>query len=118
MRLMVHWRDLKPSRTSQNPTQNIIRKSAHYAHGQNVEDRVIDVRGLTVEEAISQIELQLDTASLAGEDRVKLIHGHGTEVLKRKIRSYLSRSVYVKKWSAGTAESGGDGLTWVELKET
>ena len=49
------------------------------------------------------------------EDRLKIIHGHGTESLKKAIRTYLSRSIYVKKWKAGSAETGGDGVTWVEL---
>jgi DNA mismatch repair protein MutS2 len=116
MRLMLNWRELKPSRVQQNPTQQILRKTGHFSFAPTDDDRVVDVRGLTVEDATSQLEIQLDAASLGSEDRVKIIHGHGTDTLKRAVRSYLSRSVYVKKWTAGTAESGGDGITWVELK--
>lgn len=78
---------------------------------------MIDIRGLTIEDANEQVELQLDTAALNKEDRIKIIHGHGTEALKRAIRGYLSRSVYVKNWKAGTKDTGGDGVTWVELKD-
>jgi DNA mismatch repair protein MutS2 len=46
-----------------------------------------------------------------------VIHGHGTDTLKKGVRSYLSRSIYVKKWKAGTPETGGDGVTWVELRD-
>lgn len=117
MRLMVHWHSLKPPHQAGNPTAEILRKSAHFSVSPADGDRVVDLRGLTVEEAIEQLEVQLDTAALAQEERVKIIHGHGTESLKRNIRSYLSRSVYVKKWSAGTADSGGDGITWLEIKD-
>jgi DNA mismatch repair protein MutS2 len=78
---------------------------------------VIDVRGKTAEDAIAILEMQLDAASVNSEDRVKIVHGHGTEVLKRAIRSHLSRSIYVKKWKAAPAETGGDGTTWAELKD-
>ncbi len=73
---------------------------------------------MNVEQAVSELEAQLDTAAVRDESRLKIIHGHGSvDALKKGIRSYLSRSVYVKKWKAGTPESGGDGITWAELKE-
>ena len=117
MRLYVDWKLLKPSNTPHNPTKEILRKSTSYTVQASESDRVVDLRGLPVEDAISQLEIQLDTASLAGEDRIKVIHGHGTESLKRGVRSYLSRSIYVKKWKAGTPNSGGDGVTWIEIKD-
>lgn len=117
MRLVLHWRDLDPSNVRHSSvTKNVLRKAGHLIQTAAESDRVADLRGLTSEDAISQLEIQLDTASLSGEDRLKVIHGHGTDTLKRAVRSYLSRSVYVKKWAAGTPESGGDGITWVELK--
>jgi DNA mismatch repair protein MutS2 len=70
-----------------------------------------------MEEALRLLDTQLDTAALGSESRIKVVHGHGTDALKKGIRAYLSRSVYVKKWKAGTPESGGDGVTWVELRE-
>lgn len=115
MRLMVHWSSLRPSRTQSNPTKNILRghPTASFSHVDR--DRVIDLRGKTSEEALEELEMQLDSAALAMEDRMKIIHGHGTDTLKRAVRSYLTRSVYVKKWNAGTKHNGGDGVTWVEL---
>lgn len=115
MRLVVPWEALKPPEKSSNPTIDLLRKTKHFAASAHDEDRVVDVRGLSVEEAISQLEIQLDTAALNQEERVKVVHGHGTDTLKRSIRSYLSRSIYVKKWQSGTPESGGDGITWIEL---
>lgn len=116
MRLLLQWRDLKPGLQSQNPTQKVLRKAGHFSYSPTDSDRIVDLRGLTSEEAISQLEIQLDAASLGSEDRIKVVHGHGTDSLKRAVRSYLSRSVYVKKWRAGTNETGGDGITWIELK--
>ena len=119
MRLFIHWQQLKPPQTLQNPTHSIVRRSSGVQVTLQDAERVIDVRGKSAEDAISQLEMQLDAASANGEERVKIIHGHGTEVLKRTIRSHLSRSVYVKKWKAGPTEAGGggDGITWAELKD-
>ena len=117
MRLFVPWQQLKAPQSMQNPTQAIFRRSSGVTVTLQDTERVIDVRGKSTEDAIGLLETQLDAAALAGEDRVKIIHGHGTEVLKRAVRSHLSRSVYVKKWKAATADTGGDGVTWAELKD-
>ena len=117
MRLFVHWQQLKPPQSNQNPTQSLVRRSGGVQVTLMDTDRTIDVRGKSSDDAIGLLEVQLDAASLNGEERVKIVHGHGTEVLKRALRSHLSRSVYVKKWKAGGPDSGGDGITWAELKD-
>ena len=61
------------------------------------------------------LEKKIDEALLKEVDRIKIIHGHGGEVLKRTIRAYLSKSLHVKKWMASTKETGGDGVTWIKL---
>ncbi len=115
LRLQIHWSELKPAHKAGNPTNQLVRKSGAQASAFIDHDRVLDLRGQTVEKALTDLENNLDLATMQKEDRIKIIHGHGTDTLKKSIRSYLSRSVYVKKWKAGTPESGGDGITWVEL---
>ena len=117
MRLMIHWAQLKAPQHMSNPTSQIIRRASTISVSLQDAERVVDVRGLRVDEAIGQLEMQLDAAALAGEDRIKIVHGHGTEALKKAIRSHLSRSIYVKKWKASPQEIGGDGVTWAELKD-
>lgn len=117
MRLTLPWTGLKPPHGNKNPTADLVRRSLT---GTSVsvggEDRTIDLRGKTVEEALYDLESALDLATRKQDDRLKIIHGHGTDTLKRAVRTYLSRSVYVKKWNAGAPEQGGDGITWVELE--
>jgi DNA mismatch repair protein MutS2 len=115
LRLQVHWTDLRPPEKQSNPTAQLVRKSSQFSASLVDEDRTVDFRGKTAEEAISELEDILDRAVQNQEDRIKVIHGHGTEVLKKTIRSYLSRSVLIKQWKAGTPENGGDGITWVVL---
>lgn len=115
LRLSISWRELKPPEGSINPTAKILRQKTGFNTALSNLDPQIDIRGLTVDKALETVEKDLDQAVLRGEDRVKIIHGHGTEALKRALRAYLSRSPYVKKWKAGTPETGGDGITWVEI---
>ncbi len=115
IRLQLPWTELKPALKMTNPTNQLASRSGSSRVSFLNEDRTIDVRGKTVEDAISDLEMALDQASVNKEDRLKIIHGHGTEALKKALRTYLSRSVYVKKWKAGNSETGGDGVTWVEI---
>lgn len=114
MRLMVHWELLKPPHQANNPTREVLKHRSDTSSFLD-KDASIDLRGKTSEEALQELESFLDQSVLSKEDRVKVIHGHGTDTLKKAVRSYLSRSTYVKNWKAGTAASGGDGVTWVEL---
>jgi DNA mismatch repair protein MutS2 len=115
LRLSISWRELKPPASSVSPTARVLRQKTGFSAPLSDLDPSIDIRGQTVDKALETIERELDKAVLRGEDRVKVIHGHGTEALKRSLRAYLSRSPYVKKWKAGTPETGGDGITWVEI---
>ncbi len=114
MRLMVHWELLKPPHQANNPTKEVLRHRGDTSTFME-RDSSLDLRGSSSEDAIERLESFLDQAVLNKEDRVKIVHGHGTDTLKRAVRGYLSRSTYVKNWKAGTSSSGGDGVTWVEL---
>ncbi|MCX7978468.1 MAG: Smr/MutS family protein [Bdellovibrionaceae bacterium] len=115
VRLQIPWKELRPASVSGNPTGSLVRRSSSFTVALHEEDRTIDLRGKNVEEALEELEIALDRAALNRESRLKVIHGHGTEALKKAVRSYLSRSVYVKKWKAGSPDGGGDGVTWVEI---
>lgn len=117
IRLQLNWQDLKLPGKPQNPTSQLVRQGSSISVSLADDDRTLDLRGKTVDDALSDLEVALDKAAHSREDRIKIIHGHGTEALKRAVRTYLSRSIYVKKWKAGSPESGGDGITWVELGE-
>lgn len=118
MKISVHWKYLNSVDRSKNQVIQKNNKKFQFSSEKIIRstDPTIDVRGKTTEEAISQIEDLLDSFTLNGDDRVKIIHGHGTGSLKKSIRNYLSRSPYVEKWHAAKEEQGGDGATWAYLK--
>ena len=76
----------------------------------------LDLRGERVEEALDELEVYLDKASLANLSPVYVIHGHGTGALKAAVREFVSSSPYVAKYRVGEDTEGGDGVCVIELK--
>jgi len=74
-----------------------------------------DLRGLRVDTALDQLLAALDQAARTGRDRLEIVHGHGTGALRDAVRSYLRGSPYVEGFAAGSAEEGGDGVTFADL---
>jgi DNA mismatch repair protein MutS2 len=79
------------------------------------EDRTVDLRGMTAEEALDRLGEYLDQSFSSRITEVFVVHGHGTGVLKRAVREYLRSSVYVKSFRPGERGEGGDGATVVDL---
>lgn len=76
----------------------------------------LDLRGMTVEEAILEIDRFLDNAVMAGLERVTLIHGKGTGTLRTGVQQHLRRHPQVAGFRLGTYGEGETGVTIVELK--
>lgn len=75
----------------------------------------IDVRGLTLEEALLKVEKYLDDASLAGLSNAVIIHGKGTGVLRKGIHDMLRTRKDIKSFRPGNMNEGGLGVTVVEF---
>ncbi len=75
----------------------------------------IDLRGMTTDEALPRVDKHIDSAALAGLPWVRIIHGHGTGVLKRAVRDMLSGHPLVKGYEPGKPREGGEGVTVVRL---
>lgn len=75
----------------------------------------IDLRGLTLDEAVPLVEKLLDNALWAGLSSAEIIHGKGTGKLKEGLQDYLKEHPLVKKFRLGNPAEGGDGVTVVEL---
>lgn len=76
----------------------------------------INVIGLTVEEALNEIDHYLDDCIRARLPFVRLIHGHGTGALRSAIHNYLKNHHYVESYRLGQQGEGGVGATVVVFK--
>ncbi len=75
-----------------------------------------DLRGMTVEEAITQLELFLDGARMDHLKTVSVIHGKGTGALRNAVHMTLKRIPDVDSFRLGHYGEGEDGVTIVSLK--
>lgn len=76
----------------------------------------IDLRGMTVDEALTATDRFIDDAYLNNLTQVHIIHGKGTGALRKAIKEKLSGSRYVKQFYYAPANEGGDGATIAVLK--
>lgn len=75
----------------------------------------IDLRGMTVDDALIEVDRYLDDAVLAGLPSVRIIHGKGTGALRRAIRDMLETHHHVASYRDGEASEGGTGVTIASL---
>jgi len=75
----------------------------------------IDIRGMTVGEAISALEKYLDDAMLAGASNVRIIHGKGTGALREGVHKFLAGHPHVSGFALAGMSQGGAGATEVRL---
>ena len=76
----------------------------------------VDLRGMTVDEGILELDRYIDHALRMGINEFTVIHGKGTGVLRSAVRDYLKKSKFVKTSRLGTYGEGEDGVSIVTLK--
>lgn len=75
----------------------------------------INLLGLTVDEALSELDKYLDDANLAHLSQVRVIHGKGTGTLRQAVWRYLKKQPYVTEFRLGEYGEGDAGVTIVNL---
>lgn len=75
----------------------------------------INLLGMTVDEAVMELDKYLDDACLSHLNQVRVVHGKGTGALRKGIHEYLKRQSYVKSFRLGEFGEGDSGVTIVEL---
>ena len=83
-------------------------------------DAVIDIHGLTRDEAWEALERFFGESRGRGFEKLLIIHGKGNHsrgeaVLKRSAREFIERCPWAGE--SGHAKAGGSGATWVLLKD-
>ncbi|WP_038058460.1 endonuclease MutS2 [Thermus amyloliquefaciens] len=80
------------------------------------EVKEVDLRGLTVEEALLEVDAALGEARSLGLTTLRLLHGKGTGALRQAIREALRRDRRVETFADAPPHEGGHGVTVVVLR--
>ena len=75
----------------------------------------IDIRGVRGEEAINQVMELIDNALIVQHRNLRILHGKGNGILRQLVRQYLATVDVVKTFRDEHVESGGAGITVVEM---
>lgn len=75
----------------------------------------LHLRGMTVDDALIELDQYLDSAFRAGLPSVRIVHGKGTGTLRRAIQEHLARHPLVKSYAPATPAEGGEGATVAQL---
>jgi len=76
----------------------------------------INLLGMTVEDAILEVDRFLDNGVMRKLNILYIIHGKGTGALRSGIHQYLRKHPHVRTFRLGTYGEGESGVTVVELK--
>ena len=75
----------------------------------------VDLHGLFADEAIDRLEQAIREAVKAGHDRIRIVHGKGTGVLRREVREHLRLNPLVRTYQYASPHDGGEGATVAAL---
>ena len=106
--------DLKPCK-AQNLTEKVGNSRVATSRISRRVTTELHLRGLTAEEATTELDKFIDDAVMSGLHSVVVVHGKGTGVLKNAVHNYLKSSSVVKNFRLGRYGEGEDGVTIVEL---
>ena len=76
----------------------------------------INVLGMTVEEALYEVDNFIDKAVTDNLEEIKVIHGVGTGKLRKAIAEHLKRHKNVESFRLGKYGEGETGVTFIKLK--
>jgi DNA mismatch repair protein MutS2 len=71
----------------------------------------VSLRGMTVDDALDELERYLEKAYLASLPFVRIVHGKGTGKLRAAVREVLRGHSYVKSFEEAHPSEGGEGVT-------
>lgn len=115
----VHISDLYADTSKPKQPQKQYRNvQSKVVRSDNVRDSntEINLLGMTVEDAILEVDRFLDNGVMKKLNVLYIIHGKGTGALRSGIHQYLRKHPHVKYFRLGTYGEGESGVTVVELK--
>jgi DNA mismatch repair protein MutS2 len=97
------------------PVVNTKKYSISYANETPRPKTNIDVRGLTLDKALEEVQNQLEACLIHNFNTFSIIHGLGDGILQTGIHDFLKNQSQVKQYHFALPTDGGMGKTYVIL---
>lgn len=108
--------DLARPSTTTAPEEQPNKRPFHFIRQETgPASKEINLIGLSVDEALPEVDKLIDRAVTGGLKSVAIIHGKGTGRLREAVRTFVETDSRVKKFASGGNHGGGEGVTEVEL---
>ncbi|MFS8541225.1 MAG: Smr/MutS family protein, partial [Tissierellales bacterium] len=115
MKVKVHISTLKRAIKAEEEKSTASTKRIIKSKSSSIKNE-IDLRGMTLDEALLELDKYIDDAFIAGLKQAYIIHGKGTGVLREGIRDYIKKHKHIRNYRSGNYNEGGEGVTVIELK--
>ncbi len=101
---------------SKNDVQSNVKVIRSYTKMDENLKNHIDLRGKTVDEAVSEVDAFIYQCILSNIDTVSIIHGKGTGALRNAVHNFLRSNPHVKGFRLGEYGEGDTGVTIATLE--
>jgi DNA mismatch repair protein MutS2 len=113
---LVNLDKLQLATAQKSKTHQVVLNTAQKMSEKAAFNTNLDLRGKMKDEALSALDNFLDYSMMYGHHRVRIIHGRGTGAIRQAVHFSLKTQPSVLHFEFETQESGGDGVTVVDLK--
>ncbi len=123
MRMKQKLDDLQAVEVPEKPNKNKLESLQKKAKQSNIDIELggvqseLNLIGQTTLEAEDEIDKFLDDSYVSKMHQIRIVHGHGTGVLKSFVHQFLKGHPHVSGFGFAPQNEGGNGATIVELKQ-
>jgi DNA mismatch repair protein MutS2 len=77
----------------------------------------LDLRGMSAEEALDQVDMSIDDGLVAGIPFIRIIHGKGRGILMKAVVDMVRGDPRIETFRPGKPSEGGTGVTIIHLRQ-
>jgi DNA mismatch repair protein MutS2 len=103
----------RPTTLKKTSTTNLDNEVLLNIASTSAQSSVLDLRGKRYAEVDSLIDYKIENAILSGLNFIKIIHGFGSGVVKKRVMEYIASSKIIKSSKSGSSSDGGSGVTYI-----
>ena len=114
LKITVDCKDLAEAIVTENAPTKTVSIKTEIANKTLTNE--INLIGQTVDEAITNLDLFIDSCVIASINEIRIIHGRGTGALRKGLQNHLKTHKNIAEFRFGAYGEGDRGVTIAKLK--